>query len=171
MTAPASTDLGSHDTVSERLPQSLYHEDIVIGQRFRTREHLVTDDDIQRFGDLTHDHHPLHSDDAFARSMGFPRRIAHGLFSLALMEGLKSELGLYETTSVASLGWDAVRFRQAVVSGEAVHVRVTFIGVRLSSKGTHGIVTEQVDLCNAQGETAVSATHAALLIRRESAAA
>lgn len=162
----AAIQPGSHEVVSQRLPQSLYYEDIVVGQRFRTREHVVTNDDIQRFGDLTHDHHPLHTDDAFAQTMGFPRRIAHGLFSLSLMEGLKSELGLYESTSVASLGWDAVRFRKAVVSGEAVHVRVTFIEARLSSKGTHGIVTEQVDLCNAQGEVAVSSTHAALLIRR-----
>ncbi len=159
-------DLGSHDAVSARLPSSLHHEDIVIGQRYRTREHVVTNEDITRFSDLTHDHHPLHSDDAFAQSMGFARRIAHGLFSLSLMEGLKSELGLYETTSVASLGWDAVRFRKAVVSGDAVHVRVTFIDSRLNSKGTHGIVTEQVDLCNPQGDTLVSALHAALLIRR-----
>jgi acyl dehydratase len=158
--------LGSHERVSPRLSESLYHEDIVLGQRFRTREHLITDEDIARFGEVTLDHHPLHSDDAFAQRMGFPRRIAHGLFSLSLMEGLKSELGLYESTSVASLGWDAVRFRQAVVSGDAVHVRVSFIASRLNSKGTHGIVTEQVDLCNAQGVTCVSATHAALLIRR-----
>jgi len=161
--------LPGHDAISERLPHSLYYEDIVVGQRMRTREFLITDEDIQRFSDLTHDHHPLHSDDAFARSMGFPRRIAHGLFSLSLMEGLKSELGLYETTSVASLGWDAVRFRNAVVSGEAMHVRVTFIEARDTSKGTHGIVTEQVELCNALGEPAVTATHAALLVRRKRA--
>ena len=158
------------DAISERLSESLYYEDVVVGQRFRTREHRVTDEDIQRFGDLTHDHHPLHHDDAFARSMGFPRRIAHGLFSLGLMEGLKSELGLYESTSVASLGWDAVRFRKAVVSGETVHVQVTFVETRITSKGVHGIVTEQVNLCNAKGDTAVSATHATLLIRREPAA-
>jgi acyl dehydratase len=159
-------ELGSHDMVSPRLPSSLYFEDVVIGQRFRTREHKISDADIQGFCDLTFDHHPLHESDEFAQSMGFPHRIAHGLYSLALMEGIKTELGLYDTTSVASLGWDDVRFRKAVVSGDAVHVRVTFIGARLSSKGHQGIVTEQIDLCTPDGTVMVSATHAAMVICR-----
>lgn len=166
MTTAILPELGSHDVVSPRLPSSLYYEDIVLGQRFRTRSHCISDADIQGFCDLTFDHHPLHEDDEFARSMGFSRRIAHGLYSLALMEGIKTELGLYDTTSVASLGWDQVRFRKAVVSGDTVHVRVTFIGARRSSKGHQGIVTEQVELCNPEGEVLVSATHAALVICR-----
>ena len=69
------------------------------------------DHDIAVCAAVTHDHHPLHTDDAFARSMGFPKRIAHGLYGLSLMEGLKNKLRLYEHTSIASLGWDKVRFR------------------------------------------------------------
>ena len=60
--------------------------------------------------------------------MGFRSRIAHGLFGLALMEGIKTGLKLYEHTSVASLGWNAVRFMQPLFPGDTVHVRVRFIG-------------------------------------------
>jgi acyl dehydratase len=155
----------------QRLEQSLYYEDVEVGRRFETREHAVSDEDIERFSDLTHDHHPLHRDDAFARAMGFPRRIAHGLFGLALMEGLKSELGLYETTSVASIGWDEVRFRKPIVSGERVHVRVQLESARRSSsKPGRGVVTELVELVNQAGEVAISARHATLLITRDAAA-
>jgi acyl dehydratase len=159
--------------VSERLPESLYYEDVAPGREFRTRGHTVTDTDLSRFSELTHDHHPLHTDDAFARTMGFPRRIAHGLFGLALMEGLKSELGLYESTSVASLGWDQVRFRKPIVSGDTVHVRVRLDTMRPSRDPSRGVVSETVELVNDRGEVAISASHATLLIRRqgESAAA
>jgi acyl dehydratase len=154
----------------QRLADSLYYDDVDIGRRFETRSHVVSDEDLERFSDLTHDHHALHRDDAFARSMGFPRRIAHGLFGLALMEGLKSELGLYETTSVASLGWEEVRFRKAIVSGDEVHVRVRLDAKRPSKKEGRGVVTESVDLINQDGEVAISATHATLLITREAKA-
>jgi len=154
----------------QRLADSLYYDDVDIGRSFETRSHVVSDEDLERFSDLTHDHHALHRDDAFARSMGFPRRIAHGLFGLALMEGLKSELGLYETTSVASLGWDEVRFRKAIVSGDEVHVRVRLDAKRPSKKEGRGVVTESVDLINQDGEVAISATHATLLITREAKA-
>lgn len=154
-------------TTTERLAESLYYEDVEIGREFRTRGHTVTDSDLGRFSDLTHDHHPLHRDDEFARAMGFPRRIAHGLFGLSLMEGLKSELGLYESTSVASLGWDQVRFRKPVVSGDTVHVRVRLDTMRPSRQPDRGVVTETVELVNDRGEVAISASHATLLIRRE----
>lgn len=156
---------------SERLPQSLYYEDVEPGREFRTRGHMVTDTDLERFSDLTHDHHPLHCDDAFARTMGFPRRIAHGLFGLALMEGLKSELGLYESTSVASLGWDQVRFRKPIVSGDTVHVRVRLDTMRPSRDPSRGVVTETVELVNERGEVAIAASHATLLVRRQTESA
>ena len=155
----------------KRLEHSLYYEDIEIGRCFETRAQVVTDEDIARFCDLTHDHHALHRDDVFARTMGFPRRIAHGLYGLSLMEGLKSELGLYETTSVASLGWDKVRFRCPIVSGDSVHARVRLETMRSSSKPGRGVVTESVDLLNQRGEVAISALHATLLILRDQQAA
>jgi acyl dehydratase len=151
----------------QRLAQSLYYEDIEIGRSFETRSHLISDDDLRRFSDLTHDHHPLHRDDEFARSMGFPARIAHGLFGLSLMEGLKAELGLYETTSVASLGWDEVRFRKPIVSGDSVRTRIRLETMRPSRKERRGVVTEAVDLINQNDEVVISAKHATLLITRD----
>ena len=41
-------------------------------------EVLVTAGDIQRFAELSGDVSPVHVDDDFARSRGFPGRIAHG---------------------------------------------------------------------------------------------
>ncbi len=102
-------------------PINLRYEDIALGMQFESAPHTVTPADIATFADVTRDHHPLHVDAAYAKSRGFPAVIAHGLYSLSLMEGLKSELKLYEETSVASLGWlDLVNQRDEVVT-EARH--------------------------------------------------
>lgn len=152
--------------MSAKLAQSLYYEDVELGATLETRAHTITVEDVQRFCDLTHDHHPLHTDDAFARKMGFPARIAHGLFGLSLLEGLKAELGVYETTSVASLGWDAVRFLKPVVVGDSVRSRVRFDTKRPSRQPGRGVVTETCELVNQNGEVAISGKHATLVINR-----
>jgi acyl dehydratase len=141
--------------------QDLVFEDVVVGQSGLTSAHKVSDKDIAAFAEATHDRHPLHVDDVFARSMGFPRRIAHGLYGLSLMEGLKSRLSLYEHTSIVSLGWDKVRFRHPIVSGDTVQARMTFISKRGSSKPNRGVVVEGVVLERDDGVALIEAEHAA----------
>jgi acyl dehydratase len=151
---------------AESTREDLTFDDVVVGEARITPTHTVTDEDIARFAAVTLDEHPLHTDDGFARSMGFPRRIAHGLYGLSLMEGLKSKLRLYEHTSVASLGWDKVRFRHPILSGDAVRVRLSFLSKRPSSKPDRGIVVESVVLEREDGTTLIEAEHATLLVRR-----
>ena len=148
--------------------QNLTFEDVSVGDGCRTAAHTITDAGIAAFAETTLDHHPLHTDDDFARLMGFSRRIAHGLYGLSLMEGLKSQLKLFERTSIASLGWDQVRFRRPILSGDTVHVRMVFLSKRLSSKPGRGVVVEQVVLERVDGATLIEAQHATLLVCRGS---
>lgn len=147
----------------------IFYEDVVIGAEMRSASHTVSEDDIRRFCDLTHDHHPLHTDAAYARSRGFPGVIAHGLYGVALMEGLKTEMKIYENSSIASLGWDRVRFVQAVVAGDEVTVVFQFTDKRLSQKGGRGVVTEAIQLLNQRGEVVIEAQHTALVLCRQPA--
>jgi len=151
----------------EKVQEDLFFEDVGIGRVFRTPAYTITDEDIQAFCDLTFDHHPLHTDDAFARSVGFSKRIAHGLYGLALAEGLKTKLRLYEHTSIASLGWDKVRFHQAVLSGDRVEVAMAFQSKRTASRPDRGVAIEAVRLERGKGELLISAEHATMLKRRE----
>jgi acyl dehydratase len=146
--------------------KELWFEDVVVGTEMRSDAHTVSAEAIAQFCDLTQDHHPLHTDAAYAKSRGFPGVIAHGLFGLALMEGLKTAMGLYENSSIASLGWDGVRFVRPVVAGDEVHVSFRFVDKRLSSKGGRGVVTEALRLVNQRGECVIEAQHAALVACR-----
>lgn len=142
---------------------SLFYEDIRIGERFTTPRHRITEADIGAFCRLTRDHHPLHTDADYAREAGFPGIIAHGLYGLALMEGLKTELHLYDDSSIASLGWDKVRFLKPMLAGDEVHVEMDFTA-RRESKG-RGIVTESVRLLRGD-EVAIEAEHVSLIRMR-----
>lgn len=156
---------------SAPLARSLAYEDVDLAAEYVTRSHTVTSDDVLRFSDLTFDHHPLHSDDAFAKRMGFKGLIAHGLYGLSLMEGLKAEMGLYTDTSVASLGWDEVRFVRPLYVGDTVRTRVRFQEKRPSRKPDRGVVIEIVDLLNQNDEAVITSKHATLVLTAAAAAA
>lgn len=146
---------------------NLRYEDIALGAEFETAAHTVTEADIAAFADVTRDHHPLHIDSAYAKSRGFPAVIAHGLFGLSLIEGLKSELKLYEETSVASLGWDAVRFKGPILAGDCLHVRFRFVEKRPTRDPGRGIVIEALDLINQRDEVVTEARHVSLILTRQ----
>jgi acyl dehydratase len=146
---------------------NLRYEDIELGAQFESEVHTVTAADIAKFADVTRDHHPLHVDAAYAEARGFPGLIAHGLFGLALMEGLKSELKLYEETSVASLGWDKVCFKQPIVEGDRLRVRFRFIEKRPTRNAGRGIVIEALELINQHDAVVTQARHTSLILTRQ----
>ncbi|MDA9487872.1 MaoC family dehydratase [Bradyrhizobium sp. CCBAU 11361] len=148
-------------------PINLRYEDIALGAEFETAMHIVTEADIAVFADVTRDHHPLHVDAHYAESRGFPAVIGHGLFGLSLMEGLKSELRLYEETSVASLGWDEVRFKAPIVAGDVLRVRFRFVEKRPTRNPARGIVIETLDLLNQRDEVVTAARHTSLILTRQ----
>jgi len=148
-------------------PINLRYEGIELGIRFESAAHMVTPSDIAAFADVTRDHHPLHLNAVYARSRGFPTVIAHGLYGLSLMEGLKSELKLYEETSVASLGWDEVRFKAPIVAGDRLRVRFHFAKKRPTSNPGRGIVIEALELINQRDEVVTEARHTSMIVTRK----
>ena len=142
---------------------NLYFEDINIGQEIRTESHIVTEKDILTFAEVTRDRHPLHTDPEYCKKTEFGKPIAHGLFGLSLMEGLKAESRIYEQTSIGSLGWDEVRFLKPLFADETVHVTFKFMNKRLSRKPGRGVVTEKVKLLRQDKEILIEGLHITLL--------
>ena len=147
---------------------NLYFEDVNIGQEIWTGSHIVTENDILTFADVTRDRHPLHTDPEYCKQTEFGKPIAHGLFGLSLMEGLKAESRIYEQTSIASLGWDEVRFLQPLFADETVRVTFKFMDKRLSQKPGRGVVTESVKLLGQYKQILIEGIHTTLLKCRTS---
>lgn len=148
------------------MTDQIWFEDFTPGTVLRSPERLITLDDIDRYAALTGEDHPVHMDEAFARAAGFRGRIAHGLFGLALIEGLKARLGVFERSVVASLGWDKVKFTAPLEPGDIVHLQLKLVEKRPSSKPGRGIATEHGALVKADGTVVTSGDHVVVLLTR-----
>lgn len=144
----------------------IWLEDFIPGTVLTSPSRFVTTDDIDAWASLTGERHPVHMDDAFARAAGFRGRVAHGLFSLALVEGLKAGLGAFEQSVIASLGWNNVKFSAPLYPGESVHLRLTLVSKRDSSKPGKGIAEERGVLVKEDGTEVVSGDHVIILLSR-----
>ncbi|WP_325544570.1 MaoC family dehydratase [Ramlibacter sp.] len=148
------------------MPRNLFWEDVDIGRVYESGCRRITQADIDAFGQVTGDFHPLHSDAEFCKSTPYGRPIAHGLFGVSLMEGLKNQLKLYDKTSIGSLGWDKIRFIKPLFPEDTVHLDITFISKRETRKPDRGVVVERIELKNQRGEVLSQAEHASLLLRK-----
>jgi acyl dehydratase len=150
------------------VPQNLFWEDVEIGSVYESSRRRIAQADIDAFGAVTGDFHPLHSDAEFCKSTPYGRPIAHGLFGVSLMEGLKNQLKLYDKTSIGSLGWDKIRFVKPLFPDDTVHLAISFISKRETRKTDRGVVVERIELKNQHGEVLSEAEHASLLLRKGS---
>lgn len=91
-------------------------EDVVLGLEIPPLRKVVTREDVTAYAEASGDRNPLHLDDDFARSVGFPGIIAHGMFTMAhLASCLVNWLG--DPSALTRL---RVHFRAPVFMGETV---------------------------------------------------
>src|SRR5262245_13774010 len=61
-----------------------YFEDFQVGEQFHSPATTLTETHFVGFAGLTGDQHPIHYDDAYAKTTRFGQRVAHGLLLTAL---------------------------------------------------------------------------------------
>ena len=97
-------------------PQRPEFDALEIGQEVFEAAKVVRREDVKAYADASGDQNPLHQDDDFARSVGFPGIIAHGMFSMAhLVKALKDWLG-----NPSDLRSIKVQFRAVVFMDETL---------------------------------------------------
>jgi acyl dehydratase len=103
--------------VAVRRPPEL--EALEVGQDVFEASKVVRREDVKAYADASGDQNPLHQDDDFARSVGFPGIIAHGMFSMAhLVKAVKDWAG-----GPAALRSISVQFRAVVYMDETLVAR------------------------------------------------
>jgi len=58
---------------------------VSVGDELPELARVVTREDVKAYADAGGDQNPLHQDDVFAHSLGFPGIIAHGMFTMGHM--------------------------------------------------------------------------------------
>jgi acyl dehydratase len=138
--------------VSRALPPGRYGwRDLAPGDWWRTGGIVVTEAHVVGFAGLSGDFFDLHMDDAAARGLGFPARVAHGLLVLSLADGLKNRAPV-QLDAVASLGWEW-QFRAPVLIGDRIAARLDVRAVRPVREGGRGLLTLGLTVTRQDGTT------------------
>lgn len=102
-----------------------------VGQEIGVSEwHLVTQEEIDAFAEVTGDHQWIHVDPERAKQTPFGGTIAHGYYTLSLAP--RFSYGLYTIEGVAfalNYGLNKVRFISPLPVGDKVRMRVAIASV------------------------------------------
>ena len=116
-------------------------EDLQAGEEAFSLSKVVKREEVKAYADASGDQNPLHQDDNFARSVGFPGIIAHGMFTMAhLTTTLTRWLG--DPAALKSIG---VQFRAVVFMDETIEAGGTITEVDPGTKRAKLEVWVRVD--------------------------
>jgi 3-hydroxybutyryl-CoA dehydratase len=117
----------------------------------------VSDEDIQKFAEVSGDDQPLHLDDAHAAKTRFKRRIAHGMLSAGFISAaLGTKLAPHATVVYLS---QSMRFRAPVYPGDTVTVQLEVTALDPEKR----FVTCSTTCVNQSGETVTTGEALVLL--------
>jgi acyl dehydratase len=131
-------------------------ERVAVGDRWRSPE-LVLGDEAARITARAGYVHPLFTDEAYWRSAGFSGRPVPGELTLLLMGGLAEQTGVFDETTLALTGFEAVRFLKPAVVGDAIRLEMEVTRKHLSESGRRGFVTFAWECRNLRGEVVLEA--------------
>jgi acyl dehydratase len=146
----------------------LTYERFQLGDRHKTLARTVSDFEILQFVTLTGFTEPLFMDMEYVRRESvFGTRVAPGVLTFALAEGLTLQTGILHGTGLALLSYD-VRVLAPVLAGDTISVEIEVVDRRETRKPDRGVVTFHHRIVNQRGEAVMEAT-IARMIKRDAA--
>jgi len=143
-----------------------WYEDASVGDRYTTGAITITESHIVTFAGLSGDFFDLHMDDQFARELGFPGRVAHGLLGLAIVDGLKNRAA-YRFHAVASLNWRWT-FSGPILVDDRIQGEITVLAKRETKRPDRGIVTLGIRVTKQDGSLVQQGENDLMVLRRPS---
>jgi 3-hydroxybutyryl-CoA dehydratase len=133
-------------------------EDFHVGQHV-TFTKTFTEEDMQRFIEITGDVNPLHVDDAFARKTKFGRRVLQGMLTASI---LSTMVGMLLPGTGAIYRSQTLNFLLPVYLGDTVTAHFV---VRAIDREKHRLTIDSW-IENAAGERVIEGTCEAGLLRK-----
>jgi acyl dehydratase len=146
--------------------EGLTYERFQPGDRYRTLGRTVSDFEILQFVTLTGFTEPLFMDMEYVRRESvFGTRVAPGVLTFALAEGLTLQTGILHGTGLALLSYD-VKVLAPVLAGDTISVEIEVIDRRETKKPDRGVVTFRHRIVNQRRETVMEATIVRMIKRQ-----
>lgn len=148
------------------IPKGMWFEAFEVGMIIpHALTRTITEADNVGFSTQTLNPAPLHIDAEYAASTDFGKPLVNSLLTLGIVVGI-SVHELTHGTTVANLGFDAVKFPAPLFHGDTIHVESEILAVRESkSKPDRGIVTIEHRAFNQHDALVCSAVRNAMMLR------
>ena len=136
--------------------KGIYFEDVKLEEKIYTARRTILESDVSTFAGLSGDFNPLHTDDEFAKTSAFGKRIAHGILGVAIMTGQVNQLRIFEGTTIAFME-DTNRFKSPIMIGSTVQTVMIPRNKTLTKNPSRGIVEYDVFLVDQEGKILIEA--------------
>lgn len=130
----------------------MYFEEFKVGEKIKTKDRTVSDQDIMSFANLTGDNNRIHTDEEFSKAGPFGKRVAHGLLGLSIAMGLAWKTGILDGTVLAFREINEWKFIKPVFIGDTVHADLNITATKALPRIGGGSVVLLAELRNAQDE-------------------
>jgi acyl dehydratase len=131
---------------------------VAVGDSVTQLSRRVTQEQIQAYADAAGDHNPIHIDPDFARSVGLPGTIAHGMLELGILaEAISAWAG--GSVNLRSL---SCRFSKPLQAGDTIICTGTVVAVDASK----GIATLEVGASSDRGDRVLTNGRATVRLSR-----
>jgi acyl dehydratase len=150
-----------------RVNEGLYYEDFVVGDWVKSMSRTITEADIVNFMGVSGVFEELHmSLEYISKHSIYGRRISPGPLTFIVQEGLAVQLGLLHHTGLALLGIEHMKWPAPVFCGDTIHVDITVLAKRETSKADRGIVTFSHAVKKQTGEIVLEMTKLRMVRRK-----
>jgi acyl dehydratase len=144
----------------------VYFDDYKVGVTYQTLGRTISETDIVNFVNLGGFTEPLFMDMEYVKKESlFGTRMAPGVMTFAMSEGLVMQTGLIHGVGMAWLGGE-VKVTAPVLAGDTIRVEVDIVDKRETKKPDRGIVTYKHRVLNQRGEIVMELTLQRMIKRK-----
>ena len=152
------------------MSESLYLEDVFVGQRFVTASHFLTVDEIKTFASA-YDPQPFHTDAEAAKDSFFKGLAASGWHTAAMTMRLMVDGEFKPAGGILGVGFEELSWPRPVRPGDELHAKSEVLEVRPSkSRPDRGMIKARTTTYNQNEEPVMMFTGNLLVPRRPSSA-
>jgi len=138
------------------------YESVNVGDIFYSPTRTITESDVMQFAGLTGDYNELHTSISFAAETAFKQRIAHGMLTLSISNGLYTRINIFPSTIF--LGMNDLKFHTPVLFGDTIRLKLTIENKKLTSDGKKAIFTMKYEVLNQNNALVMEAIFTRMLV-------
>jgi acyl dehydratase len=147
--------------------QTYYFEDFQPGQTFESNGRTITETDLTFFSMLSGDWNPIHANVEFAKGTRYGQRVVHGTLGIAMATGMLHELGIFDRSVIAMLGFKNWVFKAPLFVGDTIRLELTILDTELGRSGRSGKVGRRFRLLNQNNELVQEGESDVLILIKE----